>query len=103
MVLPVRFSTRALADLREIHDYIAPRGGKSIAAAHVSRIYQYCVDMGAFPERGVRRDDIWPGLRLVGFRRQATIAIELTATELRIIRVLGRGRDVEGALKRKTL
>jgi toxin ParE1/3/4 len=64
----------------------------------VARIYQYCLDMGTFPERGARRDDIWQGLRLVGFERKATIAIEVMADEVRIMRVFGRGQDVEAEL-----
>jgi toxin ParE1/3/4 len=96
MGLPVRFSSRAIADLRGMYDYIAPRAGDAVAAACIARIYQYCLDMEQFPERGTRRDDLWAGLRIVGFRRQATIAIELTADDLRIIRILGRGQDIEG-------
>ena len=100
MALPVRFSPQAIADLRAMHDYIAPRGGDQVATAFVSRIYQHCLDMGLFPERGTRRDDVWQGLRLVGFKRQTTIAIEITADELRIVRILGRGQDVEGELSK---
>jgi toxin ParE1/3/4 len=97
--LSVRFSPEAIADLQEMYDYIEPRGGKAVAAAYISRIYQYCLDMGMFPERGIKRDDLWTGLRFVGFKRQATIAIELTASELRVVRILGRGRDVESELE----
>jgi len=100
MALPVRFSPEALADLTRMYDYIAPRGGARVAAAYVARIYQYCLDMGTFPERGARRDDIWQGLRLVGFERKATIAIEVMPDEVRIVRVLGRGLDVEAELER---
>lgn len=99
MTLPVRFSPEALADLTRMHDYIAPRGGARVAAAYVARIYQYCLDMGTFPERGARRDDLWQGLRLVGFERKATIAIEVMPDEVRIVRVLGRGLDVEAELE----
>lgn len=99
MALPVRFSPEALADLTQMYDYIAPRGGARVAAAYVARIYQYCLDMGTFPERGARRDDLWQGLRLVGFERKATIAIEVMPDEVRIVRVLGRGLDVEAELE----
>ena len=98
MTRPVRFSPEAVADIADIHDYIAPRGGKRVAATYVARIYQYCLDMETFPERGTRRDDIWPGLRLVGFERRATVAFEVTPAEERIVRGIGRGRDVEGEL-----
>jgi toxin ParE1/3/4 len=93
----IQFSPQAISDLRGIYDYIAPRGGAGVAEEFVSRIYQHCLDMRLFPERGTRRDDLWPGLRLVSYRRQVTIAVAVTETELRVIRILGRGRDVEAA------
>jgi toxin ParE1/3/4 len=99
MSLPVRFSPEALADLERMHDYIAPRGGKRAATAHVARIYEHCSNIGQFPERGTRRDDIWQGLRLVGFERKATIAIEVMQHEVRIARIFGRGQDVKAELE----
>ncbi len=99
MSLPVQFTPEALADLARMYDHIAPRGGARIATAYVTRIYQYCLDMGTFPERGTCRDDIWQGLRLVGFERKATIAIEVLPDEVRIMRIFGRGRDVESDIQ----
>ncbi len=98
MSLPVQFTPEAIADLERMHDHIAPRGGKRVAEAHIARIYQYCLGLGTFPERGTRRDDIWQGLRLAGFERRATIAIEVTPKEVRIVRIFGRGQDAEGEL-----
>jgi toxin ParE1/3/4 len=40
----------------------------------VGRIETYCFGLTDFPERGTMRDDLWPGLRTVGFERRATIA-----------------------------
>ena len=96
MSLPVRFSPEAISDIARIYDYIASLSNEDIAAAYVARIYRYCLSLETFPERGVRRDDIWQGLRIVGFERKATIALEVTTDDVRIIRVFGRGRDVEG-------
>jgi plasmid stabilization system protein ParE len=98
MARAIRFSPEAIADIARMYDYIAPRGGERIAAAYIARIYQYCLDLEPFPERGTRRDDIWQGLRLVGFERHATIAFEVTPDEVRIVRFFGRGQDVEGEL-----
>lgn len=100
MTRPVRFAPEATTNLADIYDYIAPRGGERVAATYVARIYQYCLDMGTFPERGMRRDDIWPGLRLVGFERRATIAFQVTPDEVWIVGVFGRGQDVEGELRK---
>ncbi len=99
MLRPVRFSLEAIADLQNMYDYIAPRGGKQVAAAYVARINQRCLGLSTFPERGTRRDDIWPGLRLLGFERRVTLAIEVTPEEVRIVRVFGRGQDVETLLR----
>ncbi len=99
MSRPVRFSPEAIADLRGMYDYIAPRGGKQVAAAYVARINQFCLGLSMFPERGTLRNDIWTGLRLLGFERRVTVAIEVTADEVRIVRVFGRGQDVEAHLR----
>jgi toxin ParE1/3/4 len=99
MSLIVLFSPEAIADLNRLYDYIAPRGGRQVAEAYIARLHQYCLDMKTFPKRGTRRDDIWRGLRMVGFERKATIAIEVTYDEVRIVRIFGRGQDVEAELK----
>ena len=38
----------------------------------------YCLAFDYFPERGVRRDELRPGLRIVGFERRVTIAFHIT-------------------------
>ncbi len=91
----VLFSPQAMADLQNMYNYIAPRGGKAVAEAYVSSLYKYCLSMETFPKRGKSRDDIYDGLRFVGFKRKATIAIELNDNEVRIVRILGRGQNVE--------
>jgi toxin ParE1/3/4 len=98
MSRPVQFSPEAVADLQGMYDYIAPRGGKQVAAAFVARIHKHCLGLSTFPERGTQRDDIWPGLRLMGFERRITLAVEVTTEDVRIVRVFGRGQDVEAHL-----
>jgi toxin ParE1/3/4 len=92
----VRFMPRALADLNEIHDYIAPRGGATVADNYISRIHAFCMKLETFPERGTRRDDLAIGLRTLGFERRATIAFFVEGQEVWILRVLYGGQDVEG-------
>lgn len=99
MNIRVGFSEQAIADLQSIYDYIAPRGGERIARDYVARLYAYCLDFRVFPERGVRRDDLRPGLRLIGYRRQATIAFVLLGNDVTILRVFQRGRDLEALLQ----
>ncbi|WP_133117219.1 type II toxin-antitoxin system RelE/ParE family toxin [Mesorhizobium sanjuanii] len=61
----------------------------------VSRIIEYCLGFETFPERGMRHDDIAPGLRTVGWRRRATIAFEVTGTTVVVLRILYAGRMLE--------
>ncbi|MGE7469863.1 type II toxin-antitoxin system RelE/ParE family toxin [Bosea sp. NPDC003192] len=99
MSIRVGFSQRAIANLQGIYDYIAPRGGERNARDYVARLHTCCLDFRTFPERGVRRDDLRPGLRLIGYRRQATIAFAVLGNDLTILRVFQRGRDIEVLLK----
>lgn len=94
----VSFADRAVTDLRDIYDHIAPLAGARTARNHVARLYAYCLDLRTFPERGTRRDDLRPGLRLIGYRRQATIAFAVIGKDLIVLRVFARGRDVESLL-----
>ena len=48
-----------------------------------------------FPKRGARRDDLRPGLRILGFERRAVIALQVTADRVMILRILYGGRDLE--------
>ena len=60
----------------------------STASRGVAAIY-------LFPDRGTRRDDLRPGLRVLGFERRAVIAFQITATTVTILRILYGGRDLE--------
>jgi toxin ParE1/3/4 len=52
-----------------------------------------------FPERGTRRDDLRVGLRIVGFRRQASIAFTVLEDRVEIARILYGGRNLDDALR----
>jgi len=93
----VVFSPEAQTDLIELYDYIAPRGGQARALAYVERILESCVSLGLAPERGTRRDDIRPGLRVTGFARRVTIAFHVGDTSVTVDRILYGGRDLEGS------
>jgi plasmid stabilization system protein ParE len=74
MTSRVIYSERALAQLNTLHQYIAADSGANRADAFVGSIMDYCESFEIFPQRGMRRDDIRPGLRIVGFRRRVSIA-----------------------------
>ena len=92
----VVFAPEAEDDLLQIYDFIADRANPERAYAYVERIRSYCLAFDAFPERGVRRNELRPGLRIVGFERRVTIAFHITPALIVIDRILYGGRDVEG-------
>lgn len=98
MTRDVVFAPEAEDDLLQIYDFIADRANLERAYAYVERIRSYCLAFDAFPERGVRRDELRPGLRIVGFERRVTIAFHITPVLVIIDRILYGGRDVEGLL-----
>lgn len=58
---------------------------------YLERIEAYCRTLSAFPERGTLRDDLRPGLRLVGFEKRVTIAFRVMPGRVMIYRVLYGG------------
>ncbi len=85
--------------MTDIYDYIAPRGGADRALAYVERIQATCLSLSGHPERGTRRDDIRPGLRITGFERRVTIAFHIGVDVVIIDRILCGGRDLETAFE----
>lgn len=97
MAHDVRFAPEAREDLRQRYRYVAERSGEEIALAYIERIETYCRGFDDFPERGMRRDDLFPGLRIVGFERRVAIAFHINANAVIFDRILYGGRDL-GAL-----
>ena len=91
----VLFSPEALGDLTSLYDYIAEESGPIRAISYIERIEAYCLRFDLAPQRGTPRDDIRPGLRLVGFERRVTIAFHVDATTVTIDRIFYGGRDVQ--------
>jgi toxin ParE1/3/4 len=93
----VAFSPEAQDDLFRLYDYIAAHSGADRALAYTERIMDYCNGFADLPERGARRDDLRPGLRVTGFERRVTIAFHAAAETVTILRILYGGRDLETA------
>jgi toxin ParE1/3/4 len=91
----VIFAPEAEDDLLQLYDFIADQTGAARAYDYAERIRSYCLAFDTFPERGLRRDDLRPGLRLIGFERRVTIAFHVTPTFVIIDRILHGGRDTE--------
>lgn len=90
----VVFSPRAERHLHNLHRYILDDAGLKRADLVLARLVEACGSLSLLSERGVRRDDLFPGLRVMGYRRQATIAFTIEPHTVTIHGVLWRGQDV---------
>ncbi len=101
MSYTVRFAPAARDQLDAIEDYIALASGfPATAARFVDGIVAYCESFANFPERGTRRDDLLPGLRVTSYRKSTTVAfrVDTSARTVAIIGVFYGGQDYEAAL-----
>jgi toxin ParE1/3/4 len=92
-------SGRAQRQLLELWDFIANESYPDRADGYVTRILRQCEVLTAAPSLGEARDDVLPGLRIMGFERRAIIAFESTDDVLLILGVYYGGQDWERQLR----
>jgi toxin ParE1/3/4 len=97
----VNFAARTISQLTELYAYIADRGGEARADRFVGGIIDCCRALETFPERGTKRDDIYPNLRTLGYARRVTIAftVDPAAATVVIHGVFYGGQDFEQLLR----
>lgn len=95
----VILSPQARSDLLGIYDQIAAAGHPVNALRFVDRLTAFCRRMDVASERGHRRFDILPGLRIVGFEKSVTVAFMLDSDRVTILRLFYGGRDWAKALQ----
>lgn len=95
----VVFSPEARDDLFRLYEHIAERGAPNAALAYISRLEARCVGLATFPEQGVLRDDIRPGLRLLGFERRTEVAFHIAPETVVIDRIFHGGQTVTAGLE----
>lgn len=54
-----------------------------------------CESLRTFPNRGVLRDDIRPGMRVFGFRRRVSITFEVTGKVVTVLGIFYGGQNFE--------
>ena len=91
----VVFDRRAQRELTELYDYIHDESGVERAASFVADIRDYCLGFAAFPERGTPREDIAPGIRIVGYRRRVSIAFRVSGDQVLVLGIFYGGRNIE--------
>lgn len=67
MKFRVEFTPEAEDQLAELLIYIGSAASPEIAERYIDAIVEKCEKLETFPLRGTARDDIRPGLRVLGF------------------------------------
>jgi toxin ParE1/3/4 len=99
MAHSVVFTPEARDQLQELYRYIEKEASPSIAQRFTGNIIDHCAKLREFPERGVRRDDIRPGLRITNYKGRVAIAFAIGEQDVSIIGVFYGGRDYGSLLQ----
>ncbi|MBW4476692.1 MAG: type II toxin-antitoxin system RelE/ParE family toxin [Tolypothrix brevis GSE-NOS-MK-07-07A] len=99
----VIFSPRAEQQLGSLYVYIADRGGEERAERYISGIIAFCQGLSTFPERGTKRDDLRPHLRVIGYAKRVAIAFSVKDDGVMIHGVFNRGQDYDSILQEEEL
>jgi toxin ParE1/3/4 len=89
----VTFTPQARNDLFSIGDWIAERAGVEVALSYTTRLEAYCNGFEFAGERGRRRDDLRPGMRVVGFERRVAIVFTVSDDQVTILRLYYGGQN----------
>ncbi|MGI3212215.1 type II toxin-antitoxin system RelE/ParE family toxin [Roseovarius tibetensis] len=95
----VIFAPEARDDLFALYDWIAAAASSDTALSYIERIETYCLGFTHAAERGTCRDDIRPGMRVVGFERRVTIAFSANEERVTILRIFYGGRNWEEIMR----
>lgn len=94
MTHSVVFTPEAQDQLLALYRYIAGSAeSPEVAARYVEAVVACCERLQTFPLRGIRRDDIRPGLRITNYHKRTVIAFTVDASQVTIIGVFHGGQD----------
>lgn len=94
----VVFTPEAMAQVEALYRYVAQAAGPDVASRYTNAIVTYCEGLHTFPLRGMRRDDIRPGLRITNYKKRAVIAFAVESEVVSVIGVYYGGQDYESVL-----
>lgn len=89
------YAPEAQADLLHLYEQIATAADPVTAMRYLDRIEAFCATFDYSPKRGTRRDDVRPGLRIIGFERRVTVAFTVETAQVVFLRFFYGGRDWE--------
>ena len=97
----VAFTPEAEEQLATLYRYIAAAASPAIAERYTNAILTHCEGLYTVPNRGTRRDDVRPNLRITNYKRRTIIAfaVDDVALTVTIIGIFYGGQDYEAALQ----
>jgi toxin ParE1/3/4 len=98
----VIFSPRAEQQLGSLYVYIAEHGGEERADPYISSIIDFCQGLSTFPERGTKRDDLRPNLRVIGYAKRLTIAFSVETNRVIIHGIFYGGQNYDDIMQEES-
>ena len=100
MTWRVTFSRRAQLQLLALNQRLVLLAGEKVADDYTDAIAAFCQSLTIFPQRGTRRDDLRPELRVTNYRKRTVIAfaVDTQAEHVTILAVFHGGQDYEAAM-----
>lgn len=93
----VVLAPEAAADLEALYDWVAGQASPEVALRYLERVEAFVRGLRVGSERGHLRDDVRPGLRIVGFERRLTISFTVDEEAVTVLRVFSTGRNWESS------
>ncbi len=93
------FSERAEDQLDARSAATEQDSGRARAESFTGAIVDFCMGLSLFPERGTRRDDLRPGLRILDWCRRVTIALTVEPGVVVILGIFYGGQQWTGAVE----
>lgn len=95
MNFEIIFTPEAEQQIISLHRYITEQAGLPVADGYIDALLDYLDGFSTFPERGNKRDDIRPGLRVTHFRHRTVIAFAVDGNRVFIVGIFHGGQDYE--------
>lgn len=97
----VIFAPEAEEQLLALYRYIAEAADSVTARTYTESIISYCESLCLFPERGNRRDDLLPGLRVTNWSKRTVIAFVVEEWQVKILGIWHGGQQYETEFTRE--
>ena len=94
----VVFTPEAEEQLAALYRYVAAAASPDIAEQFAGAIVTHCDALRTFPQVGILREDIRPGMRITNYKGRTVIAFAVDAKQVSIIGVFYGVQDYETVL-----